>query len=228
MPPNIGRRRTQHEPREAAWDTSPCYTAIRDDDECFQRGCKAVKREQFAESEALEGLSGSETPEAFEDFIPCGVDGEGSEVSPESYATAHFPDSAEGVIEEIREDMDNRQFDAYLEWYKFKTGSAGILKESSMDSDAFYEHVARTHCIASSGYNGNAISAEEMRYCNAVQYFSRYDIDHYHGRSRDWPPELDDEDFEREGKYHLTGLGDGCAIYEDDCSFTPNAMDATK
>jgi hypothetical protein len=48
-----------------------------------------------------------------------------------------------------------------------------------------------------------------------------YNDDGYHDSSQDWSPEPDDEEFERRGKYHLTGLADRCVIYEEDCSVYP-------
>ncbi|KAK7417483.1 hypothetical protein QQX98_004603 [Neonectria punicea] len=66
------------------------------------------------------------------------------------------------------------------------------------------EHIAGPNCKGQSwcggGYNGNNISVEEMRGCNTLQCLVR--------KKRDWQPEDDDEDFEREGKFFLSGLSD--------------------
>jgi hypothetical protein len=184
-----------------------------------------VKRQRHAESGSLEELPEHEIAELFEDVIPCGIDSEGNEVSPETYVTAHFQhdtEKSERILDEIRDDANDEQMGAYLKWYESKTGTIGMLKRDSTEPDIFYEHVAGPHCIEYCGYDGNAITAEEMKYCHTVQFIAQYGIDCWHGRSDDWPLEADDEDFERRGEYHLTGLGDRSANYEDDdCSVYP-------
>jgi hypothetical protein len=60
-----------------------------------------------------------------------------------------------------------------------------------------------------------------MRYCDATQFIALYDDNEHYHSSQGWMPESDDENFERKGKYHLTGLADACAIYEDDCGVYP-------
>ncbi|KAH8662381.1 hypothetical protein BX600DRAFT_319071 [Xylariales sp. PMI_506] len=50
------------------------------------------------------------------------------------------------------------------------------------------------------GFNGHAISAEDMRGCNTIQCLVR--------KPEGWVPEPDDKDFEQRGDYFLSGLSD--------------------
>jgi len=63
------------------------------------------------------------------------------------------------------------------------------------------EHVAGPGCVYGRGYTGHQISVEEMEGCRAVQCLAR--------KEEDWKPEDDDQNFERDSGYFLTGLGDG-------------------
>ena len=63
------------------------------------------------------------------------------------------------------------------------------------------EHIAGPGCVSQHGYSGCRISLEEMKGCRAVQCLVKKDAD--------WMPEEDDKDFEVEGSYFLTGIGDG-------------------
>ena len=63
------------------------------------------------------------------------------------------------------------------------------------------EHIAGHNCISARGYSGHRISLAEMKGCRAVQWLVQKDVD--------WMPESDDEDFETDGNYFLTGIGDG-------------------
>ncbi|CAD6584366.1 MAG: hypothetical protein ASARMPRED_001748 [Alectoria sarmentosa] len=63
------------------------------------------------------------------------------------------------------------------------------------------EHLAGPGCVSESGYSGHRISLAEMKGCRAVQCLVKKDAD--------WMPEDDDQDFEIEGDYFLTGVGDG-------------------
>jgi hypothetical protein len=53
-----------------------------------------------------------------------------------------------------------------------------------------------------------------MKYCTTVQCIVPYGED-YHESAEEWHPELDDEDFERTSKYHLSGLGFRSATIEE-------------
>lgn len=64
-----------------------------------------------------------------------------------------------------------------------------------------FEHIAGPRCISTSGYSGWRISVEEMQGCRAVQALILKDAE--------WTPEPDDQDFELEGGYFLSGVGDG-------------------
>ena len=63
------------------------------------------------------------------------------------------------------------------------------------------EHIAGPGCGSGLGYTGHRISLEEMKGCRAVQCLVR--------KGSGWKPEPDDQDFELESNYFLTGIGDG-------------------
>jgi hypothetical protein len=216
VPPNIDRRRTLHEPREAAWETAWYCSAPAHDETCFQQDCKLVKRQRYPRHSSEQ--PGEESAEVFEDVIPSGIDPSGATISPESYVAAWSSCDAEAGKEtfaRIREETYNEDTAAYLQWHESKTGSAARLTGDDTETDTYYEHITGPHCIASCGYNGNTISAGEMRYCNTVQFFA-----HYNDGRHVWP-EADGEDFERKGKYHLTGLADRCLRSFDYCNVHP-------
>ena len=60
------------------------------------------------------------------------------------------------------------------------------------------EHLAGPRCEHLSGYCGFDISAEEMRGSTTVQCLVM--------KTPEWTPEPDDQEFERSGKYYLSGL----------------------
>jgi hypothetical protein len=62
------------------------------------------------------------------------------------------------------------------------------------------EHIAGPCCLDERGYKGHNISAEEMKGCTTYQCLAY--------RGPDWSPEPDDQEWEREGGYFLTGVGD--------------------
>lgn len=61
------------------------------------------------------------------------------------------------------------------------------------------EHIAGPDCTSTGGYNGHRISLEEMRGCTSFQCLME--------KRSDWQASEDDEDFEIESNYFLTGLG---------------------
>jgi hypothetical protein len=63
-----------------------------------------------------------------------------------------------------------------------------------------FEHIAGPGCRNRAGYSGHKISAEEMRGCQVSQCLIR--------KSWDFKPLDDDEDFEKEGGFCLSGLSD--------------------
>lgn len=66
------------------------------------------------------------------------------------------------------------------------------------------EHIAGPGCISEDGYSGHRISLAEMKGCRAVQCLVKKGAE-----GTNWIPEDDDQDFEIEGDYFLTGTGDG-------------------
>ncbi|KAI9744118.1 MAG: hypothetical protein M1818_002270 [Claussenomyces sp. TS43310] len=67
--------------------------------------------------------------------------------------------------------------------------------------DAPGEHIAGPGCTLGGGYSGHQISLQEMKGCRAVRCLMR--------KEDGWQPEPDDQDFERESDYFLTGVGEG-------------------
>jgi hypothetical protein len=63
-----------------------------------------------------------------------------------------------------------------------------------------FEHIAGPGCRNRAGYSGHKISAEEMRGCQVSQCLVRKPLD--------FEPLEDDEDFEKEGEFCLSGLSD--------------------
>ena len=65
-----------------------------------------------------------------------------------------------------------------------------------------FEHVAGPGCSHSRGYGGFAIAFEEMKGCRNVQFLRP--------KSEGlWREEAEDAEWEREGGYFLTGVGEG-------------------
>ena len=62
------------------------------------------------------------------------------------------------------------------------------------------QHLAGPGCASIDGYSGYRISVEEMEGSRAVQTLAK--------KGEDWQPEGDDEDFEIESQFFLTGVGD--------------------
>jgi hypothetical protein len=65
------------------------------------------------------------------------------------------------------------------------------------------EHVAGPGCVSNQGYCGYRIGVEEMKGCRALQCLMLKES------IEDWKEEDDDQEFEKTGKYFLTGCGDG-------------------
>ena len=67
------------------------------------------------------------------------------------------------------------------------------------------QHLAGPGCASDGGYSGYHISVEEMQGCRAVQALAK--------KGEGWQPEADDENFEVESRFFLTGIGDGSPDY---------------
>ncbi|KAH7039482.1 hypothetical protein B0J12DRAFT_762816 [Macrophomina phaseolina] len=65
-----------------------------------------------------------------------------------------------------------------------------------------FEHVAGPGCSRSGGYGGYAISFEEMEGCREVQFLAPKSAE-------EWGEEVGDAEWEKEGGYFLTGVGEG-------------------
>lgn len=175
----------------------------------------------------------------FHDVLPSGIDAEGNEISLEAYLSLRYKDnpaegedrlppglSVQGLASTVRRGsysyeqfMVDGHAEAYLEWFKSKVPhdkSQDYLNSGVLEDHPEYmvEHVAGPDCVSESGYNGNNISVEEMRFCTTLQCVGDRKSD-AHDSMQNLPPEPDDEDFERESDYFLTGLLDKCGSWED-------------
>lgn len=84
----------------------------------------------------------------------------------------------------------------------------GCVFPARVDHDVvlLQEHIAGPGCSATSAYNGNRITVQEMKGCRIVRCLAK--------KKEGWQAEDDDQDFELESDYFLTGLGDG-SPFED-------------
>lgn len=149
-----------------------------------------------------------------------GTDQEGEKVSFEVYLLSKFPDDTAMREKTLEGTYNGDCFETareYLDWYYTK-----MPHESKRKYEAFelYEHLAGPNCVHPQGYDGNTISAEETKYCTTMQFIVPF-TQGYHDRDHHQQPEPDEEDFEREGIFHLTGLGNACGSWENDCSIYP-------
>ena len=83
------------------------------------------------------------------------------------------------------------------------TGCTLLERGLTFGGIAAKEHVAGPGCRCTSAYSGWRVSVEEMRGCRAIQALVPKE------QVEDWQPESDDEDFERESDFCLSGVGDG-------------------
>jgi len=86
--------------------------------------------------------------------------------------------------------------------------------------DSGTEHLPTTGCVFDRGYNGHRISLEEMKGCRAVQSLLRKEATRFLN-GQEWKAEPDDEDFELQSNYFLTGVGDGSPDESDLENLTP-------
>ncbi|KAF2748607.1 hypothetical protein M011DRAFT_457351 [Sporormia fimetaria CBS 119925] len=70
------------------------------------------------------------------------------------------------------------------------------------DPTQSWEHIAGPGCQNEEAYSGHEITAEEMQGCHTVQCLVRKSL------NREYTPLPDDEDFEKDGEFFLSGLGD--------------------
>jgi hypothetical protein len=230
VPFKIGRIRTQFEPRAAAWSYD-------DDDEppeinhCEDDGCKLAYRHHNPDDQTRSGMSKDGSLDQLVDIVPSGVDGEGNEVSYKVWEATDcekWDDKPEFWNLYNRDSVREEQVERYRAWFEEKTQDGRKNPHSRSRSFQLYqdesadlvEHIAGVDCGGGHAFNGNAISAEEMRLCNTAQYIVEKDGVMYHDLP-EWTPESDDEDFERESRYFLSGLADRVCGLEGDCTTYP-------
>jgi hypothetical protein len=159
------------------------------------------------------------------------VDGEGNEVSYKVWEATDcekWDDKPEFWNLYNRDSVREEQVERYRAWFEEKTQDGRKNPHSRSRSFQLYqdesadlvEHIAGVDCGGGHAFNGNAISAEEMRLCNTAQYIVEKDGVMYHDLP-EWTPESDDEDFERESRYFLSGLADRVYGLEGDCTTYP-------
>jgi hypothetical protein len=217
----IGRIRTQSEPRDAAWNIDTFLPAVQDEGDCWKAGCKVVTR-------ARDPAQGEGDVDVFEDLMPEGVDSEGNEVSFKAYLalTGWDYNDFDDFEDEAKQEVWSENCRDYWKWYTSKIPDGRQFPYAASDAGVhdpepnFIEHIAGVDCEHQHGYNGNAISVEEMRLSTTVQCIVEKRSE-AHDPLPEWSPESDDEDFERDSKYFLSGLGDRCGSWEDDCTVEP-------
>ncbi|KPM40538.1 hypothetical protein AK830_g6027 [Neonectria ditissima] len=222
VPFAVGRTRTRNEPWEAAWgpgrrNDGPTWVggSVGAHGSCKDPGCALAYRGpvkwvwggeysnmNLDDDDSNDGTyeDGSET-----DSEPLEYDSSASEDGEVSKGAGATDDSDDGSLEP-------RPW-SFAVW---PSPNAGIklLPLSTLDSlrddpsggptatqkACEYEHISGPGCTHLGGYHGDRISAEEMRGCTTVQCLVR--------KLGDWYPRSDDLRFERESKFHLTGLSD--------------------
>jgi hypothetical protein len=220
VPFRIGRFRTQFESRAAAWSPDSTYDpAIEDEGNCAENGCKLVFRHTNPDNPSATEASEERLLDEFVDVAPSGVDSECNEVSFDAYTKIRFQEP--GRCNFGRSSNWQTYCSAYWAYYKSKVpdGPKNPYTRPPGEERPFCEHVAGVDCLHGHGFNGNAISADEMRLCNTAQYIVEKDSRMHH--LPEWTPASDDEDFERESRYFLSGLADKPAGLEGDCTTHP-------
>ncbi|VUC32760.1 unnamed protein product [Clonostachys rosea] len=192
----IARIRTFKEPPDASWG---CYGIT-------TRGRSYVEVENL---EPEDDDSEDENGEEYEDELgQCGVgcmmavwprEGTGTHTgSPSGHPHSLHP-TEEMYYRRIRNHPEDTWSDI---WARLENSNPVKL-----------EHIAGPECESDSRYNGHRISVEEMRGCNTMQGLIL--------KQPDWQPEDGDEDFERSGRYYLTGLSDAYTEIDSHDSCTP-------
>ena len=92
-------------------------------------------------------------------------------------------------------------FDQSNELCGENSGCTELVPEELDGEGDLGEHLSGPGCTSRQGYSGQRISLDEMKGCRAVQCILK--------KGKDWLPEPDDQDFELESDYFLTGVGDG-------------------
>jgi hypothetical protein len=227
VPFKISRLRTQFEPRAAAWSGRSEYSsALEDTENCETEGCKLAFRHHNPEDQTEKELSKDGRFDHFMDCVPSGVDRDGNEVSLKTWLTVigEQSDNDTGCWGPNSEDTRGG---TYQEWFEEETkdgrknphSRTRSFRFSQEESADMIEHIAGVDCCQNNGFNGNDVLAEEMRLCNTAQYIVEAN-GRFH-RDIDWTSEPDDEEFERENTYLLSGLADRTGGLEGDCTTYP-------
>ncbi|CEJ91441.1 hypothetical protein VHEMI07151 [[Torrubiella] hemipterigena] len=205
IPSNIGRLRTSLEPVEAGWSRDGTGAILNEcAPDCTDCLTTTDNNKQIDVREFDEVLIIDDDATEEEDYTP---DDE---------------DTLDDPIEYMSEDELDRYLDDdnMTDQDSHPTGSQEVYKEflsgltatdnnivpfpghSNRADVATDEHIAGGRCRVTQGYNGNNISAQEMRGTCTMQFLVP--------KTADWKSEDDDEDFEKDPSfpYHLSGLSD--------------------
>ena len=215
---NISRIRRPDEPFEASWcaddlewSGEPLHAtyvpAIADEaEEC--RNCLAatVADGFYSDSGSYFSDDGSCEVESFEYATP--PDSETDHFDGEDeHPRQNIPAGEPRYMTDRSDEGFVRSQDTYHRFLSSLPGPTARRSEAlrpltSLEQQSYgeYEHIAGKDCRSNSGYNGHRISAEEMKGCTTVQFLVP--------KTASWRPEEDDEDFERCGDFHLSGLTD--------------------
>jgi hypothetical protein len=224
---NSARLRTPQEPRSAGWDTSgystggyvPCHSK-RDMFCPPEAGCMITARRWRSAPYAREGAIAVEDPVSETGLLPEEEDDAYEYQSSQESDTYEYNTPPESELESSSmsdSEGSDLQPSPSLEAYSAFVQSLApvsvpserlIPEHDALDTDLNdYEHIAgglrcrwNKNSYLEGAFNGHAISAEEMRGCNTLQCFVR--------KPGDWTDEPEDQDFEQQGHFFLSGLSD--------------------
>ncbi|KAI0167625.1 hypothetical protein BJ166DRAFT_520332 [Pestalotiopsis sp. NC0098] len=220
---NVGRLRKTTEPRSAGWDSSgygsSWFNRRHSDSSRFcpeSAGCMVVRRMRRGQNEekpedAIADEEGEDEDED-EDYMAQSFE----ETDPYEYNSQHESEpEANMEDDDENDDVMSCSSESSEKYRAFVQSLAPVAPperlipehEAPEDDDFEYEHLAGgleckwlESCVCEGAYNGHAISAEEMRGCTTLQCLVP--------KGDDWESEDDDEEFEKSGKFFLSGLSD--------------------
>lgn len=206
---NIGRRRLRSEPAWTGWRCTGDAKQVgcqlgkgRDPNVCFEDDdedeCGEPEGDDEEDGTALEDMDEDEGISEISTAIKKMLDGEGDEDYLFEESDMEEPlefESDEEIVDEEEEDLADIDLDAQDELYTLFQKS--LL--SRYDTEVI-QALAKHKCFRGAGYDGKNITAEEMRGCNDAQCIVSK---RYPSANNEEP---DDQEYEREGQFCLTGL----------------------
>jgi hypothetical protein len=228
--------RTAAEPQSAAWHHVKYEDVPIDEDQsCWQVRCKTAIRRTHCEDPVAGPSRAKPVKERMWDIIPAGHDSLGNEISFATFLQSRLPDDCPFSPAELEAcmrtygeitgdigDLALRLYGEYENWYEREVPIAGQLRTYTTKepgSCVTQEHIAGPTCVAAANahaYSGYQLSYEEMEACTTVQTLRIKPDDVTVDLDVRWKPSAaEDDEFERTGKYYLTGLGDGPGAIEE-------------